>query len=223
MSETSVPNRLDRRKARTRAALVAAARQLLARGGTTEVSIQEITDLADVGFGSFYNHFPTKAELFEAAVAEALEEHGALLDEITADLDDPAEVFAASVRLTVLLYETHPQIARIMTNAAPAFRNAPTGLAPRALRDLTKAKAAGRFDIDAPTTALACAGGAILGVLNALDEGRITDVRHTADEVALNLLRMFGLPGPEAREIVARPLPAATRPTPSPGGATRSG
>lgn len=200
-------NRLDRRKARTRAALVAAARQLLARGSSAEASIQEITDLADVGFGSFYNHFDTKAGLLEAAVVEALEEHGARLDEITADYDDPAQVFAASVRLTVLLHETQPQIARIMTNAAPAYGNAPTSLGPRALRDLTKAKEAGRFDIDDPAIALACAGGAILGVLNTLGDDPVPGVRHAADEVAVNLLRMFGLSGQEARAIVARPLP----------------
>jgi AcrR family transcriptional regulator len=206
MSETTV-NRLDRRKARTRAALVAAARQLLARAGGVDVSIQEITDLADVGFGSFYNHFATKAELFEAAVAETLEEHGALLDEITAGLDDPAEVFAASVRLTVRLHKTHPQIARIMANAGPSYLNAPSGLAPRALRDLTKANAAGRFDINDPVVALACTGGAVFGTLNILGEKSAPSVDRAADEVAVNLLRMFGVPGAEARDIVARPLP----------------
>ena len=33
---------------------------------------------ADVGFGSFYDHFSTKSELFEAAVADVLEELGEL-------------------------------------------------------------------------------------------------------------------------------------------------
>jgi AcrR family transcriptional regulator len=211
MSETATASRLDRRKARTRAALISAARQLLARDGGVDASIQEITELADVGFGSFYNHFATKAELFEAAVAETLEEHGALLDEITAALDDPAEVFAASVRLTVRLHKTHPQIARIMTNAGPAYLNAPTGLAPRALRDLTLAKDAGRFDISDALVALACTGGALLGVMSVLGEKSAPKVDRAADEVAVNLLRMFGMTGAEAREIVARPLPKPAR------------
>lgn len=200
-------NRLDRRKARTRAALISAARKLLARDGGVDASIQEITDLADIGFGSFYNHFATKVELFEAAVAETLEEHGALLDDITADLDDPAEVFAASVRLTVRLHKTHPQIARIMSNAGPSYLNAPSGLAPRALRDLTRAKAAGRFDISDPVVALACTGGAVLGILNVLGEKSGLNVDQAADEVAVNLLRMFGVSSASARKIVARPLP----------------
>ena len=133
MSEPVPANRLDRRKARTRAALIAAARELIARDGGVDASIQEITDLADVGFGSFYNHFPTKAELFEAAVDETLEEHGALLDEITAGIEDSAEIFAASVRLTVRLYKTHRQIAQIMANTGPAYLKSGSGLAPRAL------------------------------------------------------------------------------------------
>jgi hypothetical protein len=47
-TETPAANRLDRRKVRTRAALVAAARELLASRDPAEVSIQEITDMADV-------------------------------------------------------------------------------------------------------------------------------------------------------------------------------
>ena len=52
--------RLDRRKARTRQALVDAAVQLIAEGRGERASIQEITDAADIGFGSFYNHFDSK-------------------------------------------------------------------------------------------------------------------------------------------------------------------
>ncbi len=53
-------NRLDRRKARTRQALIDAAVQLIAEGRGERASIQEITEAADIGFGSFYNHFASK-------------------------------------------------------------------------------------------------------------------------------------------------------------------
>lgn len=56
---TGTPNRLDRRKARTRAALIGAAQACIA-AGKTNVPILEITQAADVGMGSFYNHFQTK-------------------------------------------------------------------------------------------------------------------------------------------------------------------
>ncbi|MYS93424.1 MULTISPECIES: helix-turn-helix domain-containing protein, partial [Streptomyces] len=64
---TSAPpsNRFERRRAETRRALIHAARQILAETGDTSASIQAIAERADVGFGSFYNHFESKTELFE--------------------------------------------------------------------------------------------------------------------------------------------------------------
>src|SRR5678815_4364976 len=87
MSEPTAqaPNRLVRRKARTRAALVRAAQACIA-AGKTNVPILEITQAADVGMGSFYNHFDTKEELYHAAVDDALDAFGAILDELTVGL-----------------------------------------------------------------------------------------------------------------------------------------
>ena len=210
MTEATTSNRLDRRKARTRAALIAAARELLASRDPGDVSIQEITETADVGFGSFYNHFETKNELFEAAIDEVLEEHGALFDAVTAGMEDPAEVFAASVRLTARLPKTHPQVAKIMHRVGLRYMEAPNGLAPRALRDLTAARSAGRFQIDDPAVALACTAGAMLGVVHlGTINSKPSAIDRASDELAVNLLRMFGLPPDEAREIATRKLPKA--------------
>lgn len=99
---TSAPpgNRFERRRAATRDALVSAARQILAETGDTGVGIQAIADRADVGFGSFCAHFESKAELFDAAMSEALEEFGQVLDERLRGTGDPAELVAAGFRLT---------------------------------------------------------------------------------------------------------------------------
>jgi AcrR family transcriptional regulator len=210
MAEKVAVNRLDRRKARTRAALVSAARELLASRDPAEVSIQEITDAADVGFGSFYNHFESKQELFDAAIEEVIEEHGALLDKITADIDDPAEVFCASVRLTARFPKTDPQLARIIDRTGARYLTAPTGLAPRALRDLERAKAAGRLTFDDPAVLIACIGGALLGVVHlGLALGKPAAVDRAADGLAVNMLRMLGLSEREARRVATRKLPTA--------------
>src|SRR5512133_2516535 len=79
---SEVPNRLERRKARTRAALIRAAQTLIAEG-RTHVPILEITQAADVGLGSFYNHFDSKEQLFRAALEDALDAYGELLDQLT--------------------------------------------------------------------------------------------------------------------------------------------
>ncbi|MBV8180916.1 MAG: TetR/AcrR family transcriptional regulator, partial [Mycobacterium sp.] len=65
------PNRLERRKQRTRAALIKAAQDFIA-GGRLNVPVQDISQAADVGVGSFYNHFDSKEQLFRIAVNEVL-------------------------------------------------------------------------------------------------------------------------------------------------------
>jgi AcrR family transcriptional regulator len=203
-----VGSRQDRRKAITRAALVSGARRLLEIRDPSSVSIQEITDAADVGFGTFYNHFESKMDLFAAAVEEVLEEHGAMLDALTADMDDPAEILAASVRISARFPITHPNLALIIERTGPRYLTASSGLAPRALRDLQRGKDAGRFSFGDPAVALACIGGALIGVLHvSLAATGSASVESAADELALNVLRMFGLDEDDARDIVSRPLP----------------
>ena len=211
MADPALPaSRLERRKAQTRAALVAAARDLLRTRDPAGVSIQEITDAADVGFGSFYNHFSAKQDLFDAAMDEVLEEHGAMLDELTSGIEDPAEVFTVSVRITARFPRTHPELAQILARSGPRYLTAPSGLAPRALRDLERARDEGRFRFDDPAVALACTGGALLAVLHLALERRMSAaaVDQAADGLAVNLLRMFGLAEEDARDVVGRPLPA---------------
>ena len=211
VADPGVPaSRLERRKAQTRAALVAAARDLLRTRDPAEVSIQEITAAADVGFGSFYNHFSAKQDLFDAAMDEVLEEHGAMLDELTSGIEDPAEVFTVSVRITARFPRTLPELAQILARSGPRYLTAPSGLAPRAQRDLERARDAGRFRFDDPAVALACTGGALLAVLHLALERRmsVSAVDAAADGLAVNLLRMFGLPEGEARDVAGRALPA---------------
>lgn len=209
-SDQRPASRLERRKTRTRQALIHAAREFLARQGVAEVSIQELTEAADVGFGSFYNHFGSKDELFQAAITDVLEEHGQFLDRLTADLDDPAEVFAASVRLTGRMVHTHPQMARILSRTGLQYLDSEVGLAPRALRDIRKGIEAGRFHIANPIVALAGAGGSLLGFLQLrLAQPGLVD-EDACDELAEQMLRMFGMDREAAHAVAHLPLPGGS-------------
>lgn len=199
-------NRLERRKQRTRGALVKAAQSFLA-AGKVNVPVLEITQAADVGMGSFYNHFDSKEQLFDAAVADVLDGHGALLDLLTAAIDDPAETFACSYRLTARLFRRRPTESQILLARGMTLLAADRGLAPRALRDIEAATRAGRFTVDDPELALAVAGGALLGLGNLLRNQPDRDDAEAADSVTEDVLRMFGLPADEARDICRRPLP----------------
>jgi AcrR family transcriptional regulator len=199
-------NRLERRKKRTRAALIKAARAFIAEG-KVNVPVLEITQAADVGMGSFYNHFESKEQLFEAAVEEVLDSHGALLDHLTSSIDDPAETFACSFRLTGRLFRRRPQESQILLANGMALLSSDLGLAPRALRDIEAAVHAGRFSVADPELALSVAGGALLGLGNLLRSQPDRDDAAAADTVTEDVLRLFGLPADEAREICRRPLP----------------
>ncbi len=203
--EASV-NRLERRKQRTRAALIKAAQTFIA-AGKVNVPVLEITQAADVGMGSFYNHFESKEQLFEAAVAEVLDTHGALLDALTPSIDDPAETFARSYRLTGRMFRRRPQESQILLANGMQLLASEKGLAPRALRDIQEATRAGRFTVDDPELALAMAGGALLGLGNLLRNQPDRDDAAATDAVTEDILRLFGLPADEARDICSRPLP----------------
>lgn len=68
---TRTVTRFEQRKQRTRRQLMEAAGELLIEKGFDRMSIQDITDRADVGRGTFYIHFQDKDDI----VWEVLREH----------------------------------------------------------------------------------------------------------------------------------------------------
>ncbi|WP_246210357.1 TetR/AcrR family transcriptional regulator [Nocardioides piscis] len=197
---------MDRRKARTRQALIAAAQGFLAEGRTT-VSIQDLTDRADVGFGSFYNHFESKDELFEEAVTSTLQAYALLRDELVAGIEDPAEVFAASFRLTGRLQRRLPEQVRVLLHKGTQLLVHEEGLAPRARHDLKVAFDAGRFDLDDVELGLMAVGGALLGLMQMLESDPTLDDADVSDRFTERVLRALGMTAAEAAEICRRPLP----------------
>ncbi|MBI5288959.1 MAG: TetR/AcrR family transcriptional regulator [Chloroflexi bacterium] len=91
------PTRLERKRARNRDALVAAARRLFTRDGFEATTIAAIAEEADLGFGTFYRYFEDKTAALRAVLEEAVRE----IDRVLRAEDD-ADVPAAEAlaRLT---------------------------------------------------------------------------------------------------------------------------
>ncbi|OYN81320.1 TetR/AcrR family transcriptional regulator [Mycolicibacterium sphagni] len=187
-------------------ALIKAAQSMIAVG-KLNVPVLEITQAADVGMGSFYNHFDSKEELFEAAVADVLDSHGAVLDLLTSGIEDPAAVFACSFRLSGRFFRERPQESRILLANWGALLSADRGLAPRALRDIKAGVAAGRFHVEDPELTLAVAAGALLGLGHLLQSQPDRDAGATADAVTEDVLRLFGMSPEDAHQVCLLPLP----------------
>ncbi|KXO98351.1 TetR/AcrR family transcriptional regulator [Tsukamurella pseudospumae] len=203
--------RPDPRRARTRNALIGAARRLLA-DGRAAVSVQEITDEAGVGFGSFYNHFETKEELFTEAVASVLDEWGELRDAVVDGIEDPAEVFAVSFRMLGRMQRHLPELVRVMLHQGMSVLLTDRGLRPRALADLRRGIEAGRFTVPDAEMALMMSGGALLGLVQLLDAHPDLDDARASDDYARHVLLMLGIEKDDADRIVALPLPEISVP-----------
>jgi AcrR family transcriptional regulator len=203
--EAKAAGRQQRRREETRNKLIAAATALFARQGVDNTRINEITEEADVGFGSFYNHFASKDAIVEAVLEQTLAAQGAAIVALTSDLDDPAEVIAAAHRHFVRLARTDPDWAWLLIRLDASHHVMRSALGPFARSDLQRGIKAGRLRIPDEETALFATGGALLGVMRAVLDGHApadADVYH-----AEGVLRLLGLDHGEAAEIARRPLP----------------
>ncbi|MGQ0824655.1 MAG: TetR/AcrR family transcriptional regulator [Actinomycetota bacterium] len=197
--------RQDRRRARTRAKLVAATRRVIADKGVARATIATIAESADVGFGSFYNHFESKDDAIEAVATEVVDELGADLDALTATTEDPAEVVSASLRHTIARVDVDPVWAWFVVRAAITHRVMTTVGGGRILRDLRRGVEAGRFDPELHGVAPVAIGAIVQAAMRARLEGLVDE--HTPAAVAEQVLRLLGVPSEEAAAVAARPLP----------------
>lgn len=206
MTEQQAESRTERRKAASRASLLKAAQAYMAEGNTA-VAVLEITKRADVGLGTFYNHFASKEELFAAAVESAMETHAVLLDLLVPEDDDPARVFAQRFRLTGRMHRLEPELSRVVLNQGVRLMNSDLGFTPRARRDLEHAMATGRFHLQDVDVAMALVFGAALALGQLLHEQPNRDDAYAADLTTEALLRMLGLNPTDAAELSSGELP----------------
>jgi AcrR family transcriptional regulator len=200
-------DRHARRRARTRARLIEAARTTFAQQGIDATRINEITDAADVGFGSFYNYFDSKEAIVAAVAGEAATAAGEAIDAATMEIEDPAEVVAVAHRSIVRKAAEDAEFGWLLVRLEISHDLVFEALEPYAARDLQRGVEAGRFAVDDPEVALIAAGGALLAVIRAVLQGRAT--ADAAEAHAAYVLRMFGLDADDAAEVARRPLPPA--------------
>jgi len=194
-------NRSGRRRARTRAALIEAARGVFADRGVEGATIQEITDAADVAKGSFYNHFESREELQRAVAAAVLEDLGAALDrDVEQRESDPARVIAASLLSTLRACLEEPALGGYLVQNAEVLEVG-AAIGDRGRRDLLRGRRTGRFAIEDVDALLAALAGAAQGVLRGRlrgDLGPDSELRF----VAL-ALRTLGISVEESNAIAA--------------------
>jgi AcrR family transcriptional regulator len=197
--------RVERRKARTRTALLAAARALFAGQGMEQTTIAQIAERADVATGSFYNYFATKEQLLEALLEEELSRQLESLERRQDHAEDPAEKVSIAHRHLVRVGKSDPDWAWLILRLDVPYRAAWATLGESAAGDLRAGIEAGRFDVANPELALTASGGALFAVIHEQLVGKAT--ADADSEHAEGVLRSLGVPAAEATEIARRPLP----------------
>jgi AcrR family transcriptional regulator len=206
-----------RRRRQTRDRLLAAAYRLIAERGVDAVAINEITEAADVGFGSFYNHFSSKEAIYDEVFRIVFEEFADTLDRLTSAIEDPAEIIAVSVRHIILRAHAEPRWGSFFLRESLMPRGITRGLASRLQRDIQKGLDAKRFAIKDPLMAMIMAGGTVFASvavqaallqMPTLAEAKALDTKSLAERTAATVLRGLGLAATEALKVARRRLPA---------------
>jgi AcrR family transcriptional regulator len=116
-STTPPPNRRERQSHERRERLFRAAMELFARKGFAETTVEDITNAADLGKGTFFNYFPSKEHILLAFGEMQLAKLKAAFEEMR-DANVPVPVFMRSLgaRMTQEPMR-NPAIIRILLQA----------------------------------------------------------------------------------------------------------
>jgi AcrR family transcriptional regulator len=197
--------RSNRRKRRNREALIDAGYRVMAKKGIDAATMSEIAELADVGAGTVYNYFASKQELAMCVVERAMEHLAERIEAITNSFSDPAQVYAFGIR-NVMKAATTDQRWRWFFRRSEVVAGAMYRvMGPYAIRDIRKAVAAERYQVEDAELAWRLATHAIVGFSMAVCEKNVP--AEMMDEVVVNLLGMVGVNRQEAWELARRPCP----------------
>lgn len=106
------PSRRNRQKAATRARIIKSALDLLSKQEYGATTIEQITEAADVGKGTFFNYFPSKEHLLNEVGKEQLSIIKAVDENALVKSVDTKKVFKKLFFALAKLFVNNPILAR---------------------------------------------------------------------------------------------------------------
>jgi AcrR family transcriptional regulator len=100
--ESRQPSRVERRRARVRRRILEAAEELTRSRDVDVVTIEDITEAADVARRTFYHYFESKHDVVVPIARARTRELNRRIDRVVEGLDDPAEVVSPALRVVHL-------------------------------------------------------------------------------------------------------------------------
>jgi AcrR family transcriptional regulator len=106
--------------------ILAHATTLFARAGYRNTDLQEVADELAIGKGSLYRRFPTKRDLFLAAVDRGMRQMRSVVGTAADREEDPLERIAAAVRAYLEFFDEHPEYVELLIQERAEFRDRAT-------------------------------------------------------------------------------------------------
>lgn len=189
----------------TRSKLIEAAHSLMAEKGLELCTIEEITRLADVGFGSFYNHFESKDDIARAVYSQRAAEIGLITDDISNREPDKAIAISYIQRMFLTKAVHDPVWGRFIVRAQDSQRQMNETFVVRAAGDIGIGVEQKRFTIPCVETAADITIAALISGMSRILAGGPSE-QITAETIEC-LMRLYGIEPQEAGRLAALPLP----------------
>lgn len=203
------PGRVERRRERVRQRILEVVEELAASRGVDGITIDDISEAADVARRTFYHYFESKHDALVPIARARTQELNRRIDRVVVDVEDPAEVVSIALRHTLRSMPEDPLVAWFIFRSGLPQQRLHEGIGESASRDVGRGIETGRFALENSAAADALLSGAVIGALSGRLEGTLQDA--DLDDAVAYLLRLFGVPAAEAQEIAHRPLPRLGR------------
>jgi len=197
--------RRNPRAQRTRAALIAAGRRLYSERPVDAVTVDDIVQAAEVGKGSFYNHFADRDALVRAIAAQIRASVETAVDRANAQETDPARRLARAVCSFLRYGVDEPEPARVLVRITSGITSLSAPLNQGLVEDIGAGLASGRFVV--PTLeagVLYVLGVTQVALVRVAQEPQLSLAVSLAQQMSALILRGLGLPPAEADQIAAQ-------------------
>ncbi len=109
--------------ARRREEILEVATRMFAERGYRNTDLQVMADLLQIGKGTIYRYFPSKRDLFLAAVDRGMRCLRSQIESCTAGVSDPLERIAQAIRSYLAFFDTHPELVELFIQERAEFKD----------------------------------------------------------------------------------------------------
>jgi AcrR family transcriptional regulator len=199
------PTRTDRRSVRNRKALLDAAAKLIAATGLEQVTIDEITESADLAKGTFYHYFNDRNDIAKELALiirrEIREQVGVAAD----GLGDPAGQLIAGIAVCLRAAAVTPTRAAVLGRMYSLWLSPSANKEFRLFKYLETGYRSGRFSAgDLPVAVVLTVGIVEAGITHALQLAEWNAIRKLAAALSALVLRALGLKGSDAQAVAEK-------------------